>query len=391
MRGGVLGGKTYRIGVLFSTSGPYDTISRSMLNGAQLALAEVNASEEYAFSLQPVISNPTGDLGLYARYAGEMLCSGIRHVIGGYTSSSRKEVIPLFEKHDALLWYPSHYEGFESSPNVIYTGAAPNQHIIPLIEYLIGNVGRRAFCVGSNYIWAWENNRILREGLNAAGGSVLAERYLPIGETDHSGVIAAILRSRPDFVFNTLIGTSSYTFFRNLRTACAAAGIDQVRDLPVASCSLSEPELIEIGPSACDGHISSSVYFSTVRTPANRDFVEAYDRMFPSGPAASADAEASFLAVKFLANSISAAGTDDINQIRNVLPSQKISAPQGAVSIDAETFHAHLTPRIGRSTREGQFRIIFEAASPVRPDPYLIESTPRYAAHSGQPYLKVVK
>ena len=90
---------------------------------------------------------------------------GLVHVVGCYTSSSRKEVLPLFEKHDGLLWYPSHYEGFESSDNVVYTGAAPNQHIVPLAEHLLRHYGTSAYCLGSNYIWAWENNKIMREAV----------------------------------------------------------------------------------------------------------------------------------------------------------------------------------------------------------------------------------
>jgi hypothetical protein len=140
-----------------------------MLNGALLAFREVE--EAGGISIQPVVVNPSGDLSRYRALSLELLGSGIRHVVGCYTSSSRKEVIPCFEKHDGLLWYPSHYEGFESSDNVIYTGAAPNQHVLPLVDYLASRIGSRAFCVGSNYIWAWENNRIFREALTACGGA----------------------------------------------------------------------------------------------------------------------------------------------------------------------------------------------------------------------------
>jgi ABC-type branched-subunit amino acid transport system substrate-binding protein len=112
--------KRYRIGVMFSTTGPYSVVARSILNGALLAFQEVNASRE-EMALEPVVVDPSGDLARYRSLSLELLGSGIRHVVGCYTSSSRKEVIPCFEKFDGLLWYPSHYEGFESSDNVIYT------------------------------------------------------------------------------------------------------------------------------------------------------------------------------------------------------------------------------------------------------------------------------
>ncbi len=380
----------YRIGVMFSGSGPYGTVSRSMRNGALLAFAEIAGRPQTGPQLEPVVADPAGAAGRYPELAAELLGQGIRHVVGCYTSSSRKDVIPQFEKHDALLWYPSHYEGFESAPNVIYTGAAPNHHIIPLIRYLLTHVGKTAYCVGSNYIWAWENNRILREGLAAAGGSVLAERYLAVGETDHSKVIQAILETRPDFVFNTLIGTSAYTFFRDFRAACAARGIDQAHDIPIASCSLSEPELAEIGPAAMDGHLSSSVYFSSIATATNRRFVEAYGAMFPEGPNVSADAEASYIAVKLLAEAIMAAGSDDVERVRAAVAGARAGAPQGDVWIDPQTNHAFLTPRIGRSNVLGHFEVVYAARQPVQPDPYLVQTTPRYAAGQ-RPKLKVVR
>ena len=385
-----MGVRRYRIGVLFSNSGSYGVVSRSMCNGALLAFDEIKRSGLYDFELEPVIVDPAGDIRQYTTLSTELIGSGVRHVVGCYTSSSRKDVIPLFEKHDALLWYPSHYEGFEDSTNVIYTGAAPNQHIIPLIEYLVRHIGKNAYCVGSNYIWAWENNRILREGLAAVGGSIAAESYFAVGETDHSKVIQAILDARPDFVFNTLIGTSAYQFFRDFRAACNQKGIDQPYHIPIASCSLSEPELAEIGRGSMDGHISSSVYFSTIDSEINRVFVAAYNRLFPLGPSVSADAEASYVAVKILAAAIAAAGCEDVDAVRNSIPNQRIDAPQGIVCIDGNTNHAFLTPRIGRSGDSGCFDVVFEAKQPVRSDPYLVQTTPRYAARSRPQRLRLV-
>ena len=219
-----MGTERVRIGLLFSTTGPYATIGQAMYNGARLAVEEVSADPTFPFHLETVDVDAGGSNERYAAAAERMLTTdGLVHVVGCYTSSSRKEVLPFFEKHDGLLWYPSHYEGFESSEHVIYTGAAPNQHIVPLAQYMLRSHGRRAFCIGSNYIWAWENNKIMREAVLAAGGAVLAERYFPVGETDFDGVIDQILAMRPSFVFNTLIGLSAYEFFRAFRRAAGSA------------------------------------------------------------------------------------------------------------------------------------------------------------------------
>jgi ABC-type branched-subunit amino acid transport system substrate-binding protein len=381
--------KQFRIGVMFSTTGSYSVVARSMLNGALLAFREI-AEAGGAIALEPVVVNPSGDLARYRSLSLELLGSGIRQVVGCYTSSSRKEVIPCFEKFDGLLWYPSHYEGFESSDNVIYTGAAPNQHVLPLVDYLASKVGTRAFCVGSNYIWAWENNRIFREALTVRGGCVVAERYLSVGDTEFDQVIAAILDQRPDFVFNNLIGTSAYAFFRAFRSACRARGIDQAAEIPVASCTLSEPELHEIGGDAVDGHLSSSVYFSSLNSPANAAFIAAYAEAFPEGPVSSADAEASYIAVKLLVGALERAGTDEIRAVRAAVANQRLLAPQGDVRIDPQTYHAWLTPRIGRSAADGQFEVLLEARQPIAPDPYLVQSSPRFATAMRSPLLRVV-
>ncbi|KYG20614.1 aliphatic amidase expression-regulating protein [Bradyrhizobium sp. AT1] len=382
--------KHYRIGVMFSTTGSYSVVARSILNGALLAFQEVNACSSDV-ELEPVVVNPSGELPRYRSLSLELLGSGIRQVVGCYTSSSRKEVIPCFEKFDGLLWYPSHYEGFESSDNVIYTGAAPNQHVLPLVDYLASRVGLRAFCVGSNYIWAWENNRIFREALIAHGGTVLAERYLSVGDIEVDQVIEAIIDQRPDFVFNNLIGTSAYAFFRAFRAACRARGIDQAAEIPVASCTLSEPELPEIGLDAVDGHLSSSVYFSSLNSPENAAFIEAYAQSFPDGPVSSADAESSYIAVKLLAAALSQAGTDDARKVRAAVADRRLRAPQGEVRIDRQTFHAWLTPRIGRSAANGQFEVLLESREPIAPDPYLVQSSPRFASAMRSPLLKVVQ
>jgi ABC-type branched-subunit amino acid transport system substrate-binding protein len=376
------------VGILISSEGPYSVVSKSMLSGALLGIAEAQA--EYGdLDIEPVIANPAGDNARYSAMASEMLASGIRHVIGCYTSSSRKEIIPLFEKTDALLWYPSHYEGFETSSNVVYTGAVANQHLLPLLEYLMSQVGQKAFCVGSNYIWAWENNRILREAIGPKGGTVVVERYFPVGCLEFGQVIEAILTARPSFVFNTLIGESSYQFMRDLRAACFASGLDQARDIPVASCTLSEPELAAIGPAAMDGHITSSVYFASLDTPENGRFVAAYRARFPEGPVVSADAEATYLAVRLLARAVAEAGTIESAAVKRTVALRPIQAPQGEVRIDPETMHASLTPRIARSNTEGGFIILREADRPAEADPYLIQNSSRFGAVAIRPVLRV--
>lgn len=379
------------LGLLFSQTGSYGEVGKTMHRGAMLAVCEVNADPASGVTFDVQSIDPGGRNDRYISGARDMLARGnVRHVIGCYTSWSRKEVLPVFEKHDGLLWYPSHYEGFETSENIVYTGAAPNQHVVPLVHFMLAEGARSAFFVGSNYIWAWENHRIMRDILNRNGGRVLGERYVPIGECDLDEIIGLILRQRPDFIFNNLIGESSYTFFRRLRARCDALGIDQPLALPVVSCSLAEPELQLIGAAACDGHLSSSVYFSSIRSPENERYLRAWAAAYPEAGQPSADAEATYNTVHLLARAIEeAGGAAEPQAVLAGLASVSVDAPQGTISVDPENWHSYLWPRIGRSRADGTFDLVHASARVVRPDPYLVWE-PLSLEAAGEPVLRVV-
>ena len=381
------------IGLMFSCEGSYGAVGETMLNGALLAIEELNADPSVSVELVPRIVEPAGRNERYVAAARDFLGrQGLKHVVGCYTSSSRKEVLPVFEKHDALLWYPSHYEGFETSENVIYTGASPNQHVVPLAHFMLGQGLRRCLMLGSNYIWAWENHRIMRDILTRNGGQVLAERYLPIGETAVDELVELALKVRPDFIYSTFIGDSAYCFLRLLRARCAELGIDQSREMPVTSCSLAETELAEIGPEACSGHLTSSVYFSSIDTQRNRDWVAAWERRYPGKGPTSADAEASYIAVHILAQAVQLAGSLQPEAILPHLGELRFDAPQGPVRIDPENRHTWLWPRIGRSRSDGSFDVVHAACRLVRPDPYLVwEPLDMTDGAPVAPFLQLVK
>lgn len=364
--------KTVRIGVIASTTGPYATVGITAWYGVMLALDELRArDDELDFDI--VCCDPKGDNELYYQQTRDLLRSGVRHVIGCYTSSSRKIILPLFEKHEALLWFPTHYEGFETTDHAIYTGTAPNHHIYPLVDFAASRFGNTAYCVGSDYIWSWESNRVFNEEFTRIGGRVLAERYQPVGGMDMDDAIAEIFALKPKLILNSLIGESSYHFFRAFRAACHHRGIAQTQHYPIVSCNLSEADLQGIGPNARDGHYSSSVYFSSVDTPENKRFVEAYTRKFPRASLPPVEVEAAYIAMHLLAGALKDADANDINAVRAAACEQYFQAPQGPVYLDKVNFHSYLTPRIGLSTHSGEFQIVAQASAPVRPDPYLVE------------------
>ena len=241
---------TARIGLLFSTTGPYSALGRSALDGALMAVAEVNARN--GLTLVPVCADPRGVPADYERLAAELLSRGdLRHIVGGITSWSRKDMIPVMERHGALLWYPCPYEGFECNDHVVYLGACPNQHLVPLIDHVLRKGHRRAFLVGSNCVWGWETLRVAREWFaGGQGGEVTSERYLPLGDTDCGHLIEEIAAQQPDLIVNSLIGPSSHAFMQALSRLDLPGG----RPL-VISANQTEADLDILGPAA-DGMLS---------------------------------------------------------------------------------------------------------------------------------------
>ncbi len=171
------------IGILLSTDGTYRHMATSALAGTQDALAEINQDDGYDFRLQARHINPQARLADYSAGVAQLIGSGVRHIFGTITSASRKEIIPDLEQHNALLWYGSPYEGFESSEQVIYLGGCPNQTLVPLLRLALESFGTRAFLIGSNYVWGWESNRIAREVVAAVDGEITGEKFLHLGHT----------------------------------------------------------------------------------------------------------------------------------------------------------------------------------------------------------------
>jgi len=386
---------TVPVGVLFSTSGPYAALGREGLSGAMTAIAEINVGEHYGLKLVPQVRDPHGSTEHYAALASDIVASsGARHILGCTTSWSRKEVIPVLEKSATMLWYSCPYEGFEAHEQVIYLGACPNQHILPLLAFALPRFGSNGYLVGSNYIWGWETNRIARDIIELAGGPVAGERYVPLGDTDVSRIIEEIRVKQPSFVVNTLIGPSSYAFLAAYH-ALGEADPSFSQDVrPVLSCNFAESELAQLGEVAT-GQYAISPYFQSLSTPENRRFLETVRQFAPGSTHISAFFAQAYAAVHLLAAGITKAGTDATDMVRTAAKSLSMTAPSGPVEIDNATNHAVLTPRIARAVTSG-FEIVADTGTAIRPDPYLAYSNVAVAADTAASlqrvsHLRVVK
>lgn len=247
------------IGVLLSRSGMYAALAHASRQGVLQGVTEVNADSRLDVAFRVVERDPEGRLDRYAPLCREILReSEARHIFGCITSASRKEVIPELERYDGVLWYPVPYEGFEASERVAYMHACPNQHLLPLLDWALPALGKRAYFVGSNYIWGWEIARIARERVAASAGEVLGDRYLAVGDTDVDHIIQEIRVLKPDFVLNSLVGDSSYAFLARLAELKQETGIGN--GLTVLSCNFTECEIKSAG-GAAEGLVSAGPWF----------------------------------------------------------------------------------------------------------------------------------
>ena len=360
----------WRIGVLFSRSGVMSVSESEHFFGTALAIEEINrAGGVLGRPLEPVALDPKSDPLEYRRLADQLLLDeGISVIFGCSTSSCRKAVLPAIERRNGLLWYCSLYEGFEFSPNVIYTGAAPNQNSLQLVAFLLREGRKRWHLIGSDYIYPRESNRIMRDLVEEHGGEITAEVYLPY-EANTGSVgrsVEAIKAAQPDVVFSTLVGRPGREFYRLYREL----GMDPDKT-PIASLTMVEGEVQAIGPELCRGHLTSATYFASLATPDNARFVAAFRERFGATAPVSMWAEGAYSQVHLFARALDRAGTVDTQKLVAAALQTRFDAPSGELRIDADNQHAWLRPRIGRIRADGAFDVLWQASAPVKPDPYL--------------------
>lgn len=366
-----------RIGLLFSKKGVTSQMESSQLYGALFAIDEINSlGGVQGREIVPTHYDPQSDNFRYKVLLEHLIIEDrINLIFGGYTSSSRKEMLPIIEKHNKLLFYPQQYEGFEYSENIIYLGAAPNQNLVQLENFMTNKFGARIYMIGSNYIYPYETNRNMHSLIAAnPAHEIIEERYVSLHADKNSinDIVKDIKAKQPDFIFCTLIGITVPYFYN----AFLRAGIDSAR-IPIASLNTSEVEINMMGTEAAFGHYTSSPYFQSIKSPLNRRTVDLFfaskygDRAIPN-----MNWEASYFAMHLLAKALKNAEVDRIEDILTNILGAEIDAPQGRVQIDHLTHHASLYPRIGVANAEGQFTIIEDHGVRIVPDPYMVHSHP---------------
>ena len=357
-----------KIGVLHSLTGTMSVSGISVKDATLLAVEEINASGGVlGHTLEAVIEDGASDLQTFAQKAKKLLIEErVAVVFGCWTSASRKAVLPVFENLNGLLFYPVQYEGLEQSRHIFYTGAAPNQQIVPGVDYLLAQSKRKIFLLGSDYIFPRTANQIVKAQLVAFSGVLAGEVYLPLGSREVDEAIAHILAVQPDAILNTLNGDSNVAFFQKLRATGLTADI-----LPVMSVSLAEEEVRAIGPENIAGHLVVWNYFQTVDTPENRKFVKAYKQKYGQDRVTDDPIEAAYLSVYLWKKAVEKAGSIDVVKVRKAAKDIEFTAPSGKVKIDGKTQHTWKTVRIGKVRLDGQIDEIWNSGELVPPDPFL--------------------
>ena len=356
-----------KIGVLHSLSGTMASSETPLVDAVRLAVEEANQSGGLnGQQIEMIIADCRSDDAYCAPPAEKLISQdGVQALFGCWTSACRKAVKTVVEKHHHLLFYPLQYEGLEQSPDIIYTGAAPNQQIIPMALWALQHQGKRFYLIGSDYIFPRTANLMVKDLLLAQGGQLLGERYKPLGASDMAAVVREIAALHPDFVLNTLNGDSNPHFFPALHKAGISA--DKV---PVFSTSIAEVELAAMGVDLMTGHYAAWNYFQSLESAENKVFVERFRQRFGRERVLDDPMEASYIGVKLWVDAVRGQGSADLALVKIMLAQQTMHAPEGIVAVDYDTGHLWKKAYIGKARADGQFEIVWQAEAAVHPAPF---------------------
>jgi len=361
------GGDSVKVGVLHSLSGTMAISEVTVKNSTQMAIDEINAAGGVlGKKIEAVTEDGASDPATFAQKASKLIDGdGVVTVFGGWTSSSRKAMLPVFEKTKNLLWYPVQFEGNECSPNIMYSGAQPNQQILPAYDWGKEKGFKKFFLVGSDYVFPRTANLILKKHIENDKLTLSGEEYQPMGGTDFSGVIAKIKAAKPDVIYSTLNGDSNVAFFKQM----AAAGMKS-DVLPVMSFSIGEQEAQAMGPALVEGSYAGWNYFQTVDNPENKKFVEAYKAKFGKDAVVTDPMVHGYVDVYVWKAAVEKAQSFDPAKVRAAAVTlDAIPTPLGTVKFIANNSLVQ-TGYIGQADPTGQFKILWTSKGMIDPEPY---------------------
>jgi urea transport system substrate-binding protein len=364
---------TIKVGVLHSLSGTM-AISETTLKDTVLMLIEEQNKKGGLLGkkLEPVVVDPASNWPLFAEKAEQLLVKDkVAVVFGCWTSVSRKSVLPVFEKHNGLLFYPVQYEGEESSKNVFYTGAAPNQQAIPAVDYLMNEVGvKRWVLAGTDYVYPRTTNKILEAYLMSKGVKKedILINYTPFGHSDWQSIVAEIKKfgsaGKKTAVVSTINGDANVPFYKELANQKISA-----EDIPVVAFSVGEEELSGIDTKPLVGHLAAWNYFQSIESPANAEFIKKW-KAFTKNPkrVTNDPMEAHVIGFNMWVKAVEKAKTTDVDKVADAMIGIEVPNLTGGMAKMLPNHHITKPVFIGEIRGDGQFDVVWQTEGLVPGD-----------------------
>jgi len=366
---------TIKVGVLHSLSGTMAISETTLKDTVLMMVDDINKKGGLlGKKVEAVVVDPASNWPLFAEKARELISKDkVAVVFGCWTSVSRKSVLPVFEELNGLLFYPVQYEGEESSNDVFYTGAAPNQQAIPAVDYLMSKDGgevKRWVLAGTDYVYPRTTNKILEAYLKSKG--VAAEdimiNYTPFGQSDWQTIVADIKKfgsaGKKTAVVSTINGDANVPFYKEL----ANAGV-KASDIPVVAFSVGEEELAGIDTKNLVGHLAAWNYFESVKNPTNTAFIKEWHDYIKNPKRVTNDPmEATYIGFKMWTQAVLQAGTTEVNAVRQAMYGQKVMAPSGLEVVMNTNHHLSKPVMIGEIQANGQFDVVWQTKEPIVAD-----------------------
>jgi urea transport system substrate-binding protein len=357
------------VGQLHSATGTMAISETGSIQAERLAIEQINAmGGVLGRQIKIIQEDGASDWPTFAEKSKKLLVNDrVAAVFGCWTSASRKAVLPIFEKENGMLYYPTFYEGLEQSKNVIYTGQEATQQIIYGLDWVAKEKKAKTFfLIGSDYIWPRTSNKIARKHIeNFQKGKVVGEEYYPLGHTNFNSLINKIKIAKPDCVYAIVVGGSNVAFYKQLK----AAGITADKQL-ILTISVTEDELLGIGGENCNGFYACMKYFQSLDNPNNKKFVEAFKAKYGAKEVIGDVTQAAYLGPWIWKATVEKAGSFDIDKIAAASAGIELkTAPEGYVKVH-ENHHLWSKARIGQIQTDGQFKLIAESPNLIEPNPF---------------------
>lgn len=357
------------VGQLHSATGTMAISETGSIQAERLAIEQINAmGGVLGRKIKIIQEDGASDWPTFAEKSKKLLTSDhVACVFGCWTSASRKAVLPIFEKENGLLYYPTFYEGLEQSKNVFYTGQEATQQILWGLNW--ANTDKKAksfFLVGSDYIWPRTSHKIARKHVeNVLKGKIVGEEYYPLGHTNFNSLINKIKLAKPDCIYAAVVGGSNVAFYKQLK----AAGITADKQF-LLTISVTEDEVLGIGGENMAGFYSSMKYFESLKNPNNDKFVEAFKAKYGPKAVIGDVTQAAYLGPWLWKAAVERAGSFDVDKVVASSPNIELkTAPEGYVKIDPN-HHLWSRARIGMAQLDGQFKVVAESPDLIKPDPF---------------------